>query len=351
MNKDRVKGRSAPCSKLESPLGGGKSGRSPPIHGDDEASRDIEYLFEKRRYDGSRDRKYLVHLPPAYRSGGPKLPVVMLLHGCDQDHNEIRHVADFDRLADRHAAIAVYPFVTSYDAPRMSNCWAFWSRRHNRAGAGEVEDLWQIFCDVRKRFGADENRLHVAGLSSGGSMAVALLINRCDKIASGAEIAGLAYGDHPPAFGLMPHRQQPLERIVDAMEQQLGDRKRRTPLLIVHSTGDRIVNVSAALKVQESWARSFAIETSRPSWSKSGTTKGTAWVHRGYQYEDGADALETLLLDHSEHGWYGGRDGKHGYADAPDVSETIWRFFEANALDSKSSGNGLFSRALTQQVG
>jgi poly(3-hydroxybutyrate) depolymerase len=130
------------------------------------------------------------------------------------------------------------------------------------------------------------------------------------------------------------------------MEQQMGRRKRCPPLLIVHSTGDHIVKVSAALKLQESWARSFTIVTSRPSWSKSGTTKGTAWVHRRYQDKDGAETLETMLLDHKEHGWYGGRDGQFGYPDAPDVSETIWRFFQANALDSTSSGDSRCRGAL-----
>lgn len=322
-----------------------------PIHGDHGEARDIEYVFKKRRYRGSRDRKYLVHLPPPYRRGGPKLPIVMILHGCDQDHHEVRHVADFDRLADQHGFIVVYPFVTSYEPPRMTNCWAFWSRRHNRAGEGEVEDLWQILVDVRRRFGADETRIHVAGLSSGGSMTVALLVNRCDKIASGAEIAGLAYSEIPPTFGLMRHRQKPLERIVAAMESQMGRRKRAVPLLIVHATGDRIINVNAATKVQDSWARSFTIETSRPSWSKTGTTRGTPWVHQRFKNEDGRDTLETFLLDHNEHGWYGGRDGKYGYADAPNISATIWEFFETNTLDSENTvGAGLWRRTLARRV-
>jgi len=328
-------------TKLKRALGIGKRRRHRPVHGNHGEARDIEYVFRKRGYPGSRDRRYLVHLPPAYCRGGAKLPVVMILHGCEQNHEDVRHVADFDRLADQHAVIAVYPFVTSYDRPRMNNCWAFWSRQHNRAGAGEVEDLWQILCDVRKRFGADENRLHVCGLSSGGSMAVALLVNRCDKIASGAEIAGLPYSEIPPIAGPMLRAQKPLERIVDAMERQMARRKRRVPLLIVHSTGDPVINVSAAEKLQQSWASSFAVEMSKPIWSRSGRTRGTAWVHKRFRCEDGSPLLETLLLDHQGHGWYGGRDGKFGFTDAPDVSKTIWRFFQANTLEPVSrAGNG-----------
>lgn len=325
----RFAGRYTPRQRT---TGAARQTRHRPIHGDHGQARDIEYLFKKKRYRGSRDRRYLVHLPPAYRRGGPQLPVVMILHGCDQDHLEIQHVAHFDRLADEHGIIVVYPFVTSYEPPRLNNCWAFWNRHHNRAGGGEVEDLWRILCDVRSRYKADEARLHVAGLSSGGSMAVALLVNRCDKIASGAEIAGLPYTEIPPSFGLI-RRQRPLERIVGSMNEQMGKSKRLAPLMIVHSRSDRIIPVDAALKMRESWARSFALETT-PHWSKSGTTKGTAWEHERYTDRSGAHALEMLLLDHRDHGWYGGRDGKYGYADAPDVSAMIWRFFRRTALGS-----------------
>lgn len=176
-------------------------------------------------------------------------------------------------------------------------------------------------------------------------MAVALLVSRCDKIASGAEVAGLPYTEIPPTFGLMRRRERPLEHIVTAMDEQMGRRKRLAPLMIIHSKGDRVISVNAAMRVRESWARSFAIETSSPSWSKSGTTKGTPWEHYRYTDEVGSNALETLLVDHDEHGWYGGRDGKYGYTDGPDVSAMIWRFFETNTLGAAGSGFVRRSRA------
>lgn len=320
-------------SKLQSLLGSGAKQPHRPVHGDHGQARDLKYMFRKRRYPGSRDREYLVHLPPSYRAG-LSLPVVMILHGCDQNHWDIRHVADFDRIADKHGIIVVYPFVTTYDPPRMRNCWAFWSSSHNRAGSGEVEDLWQILNDVRKRYDADANRLHVAGLSSGAAMTVALLVNRCDRIASGAEIAGLPFGETAAALGQAQAQFKPVERIVTTMNEAMGTRKRAVPLLVVHAKGDRIINAGAADNLRDSWSRCFSVNTAKAVWADYGTSDGTEWEHARYANPKNGAVIETLLLEHSQHGWYGGRDGPYGFADAPNVSEKLWYFFDANRLES-----------------
>jgi poly(3-hydroxybutyrate) depolymerase len=111
--------------------------------------------------------------------------------------------------------------------------------------------------------------------------------------------------------------------------------------MVVHATGDRIINVATASRVQESWAKSFPVEAAKPSWSKSSKTNGTSWEHRRYTDGSGNTALETVLLDHDEHGWYGGRDGKYGFSNAPDVSAMIWRFFASNPLTSAAETRGI----------
>jgi poly(hydroxyalkanoate) depolymerase family esterase len=336
-------------SRLRSSLNRAPQSRHRPVHGEHDHARDIQYVFRRRNYPGSRDREYLVHLPPAY-TRGRRLPVVMILHGCDQDHHAVRHVADFDRIADRHGFIVVYPFVTSYAPPRMRNCWAFWSSRQNRAGAGEVEDLWQILNDVRRRFRADPNRLHVAGLSSGAAMTVALLVNRCDRIASGAEIAGLPFTETAAALGQSQPRLKSVGRVVEAMDEAMRTRKRAVPLLVVHAEGDPLISAEAAIRIRDSWGECFSIDTGRPVWVDTGLDRGTSWVHHRYTNPHEAAVVETLLLEHSQHGWYGGRDGRYGFADAPNVSQRIWAFFEANRLDSAQRGIGWLARTRFRRV-
>jgi hypothetical protein len=123
----------------------------------------------------------------------------------------------------------------------------------------------------------------------------------------------------------------------------MGTRKRAVPLLIVHAVSDPIISVAAARQVRDSWSRCFSIDLEQPAWSDSGIDSGTSWNHVRYAHSRNPGIIEMLLLEHSQHGWYGGRDGRYGFADAPDVSGRIWKFFAANRLDSAQRSRGLFN--------
>jgi len=53
--------------------------------------------------------------------------------------------------------------------------------------------------DIKQNYAVDPARIHVTGLSSGGGMAVAMMVAHADKIASGAAVAGLPYAEKPDA--------------------------------------------------------------------------------------------------------------------------------------------------------
>jgi poly(hydroxyalkanoate) depolymerase family esterase len=297
--------------------------------------RDIACEFQARDYPGSRNRLYLVHLPPAYDARRP-LPLVMVLHGCRQHNDDIRHITNFDAVADREGFIVVYPFVTSYVGLRTRNCWGWWSANQIRAGAGEVEDLWQIIEEVRSRHAVDARRIHVTGLSSGGGMTVAMLVAHAGRIASGAPVAGVPYHESPRAVsyaGVHRGSFKPVARISAAMRDALGDVERAVPILIVHSDGDATVEIQAAHNLRDSWAECFGIDLKRRVREKAGTTQGTEWRHARYRDAGGRSVIETLLLAGPGHGWYGGGPGRYSYPDAPDVSAMVWQFFRDHPLE------------------
>ena len=232
----------------------------------------------------------------------------------------------------------MYPFITRYSMPRHTNCWAFWLRSETRVGAGEVEDLWQIMCDVRKRFKADPKRLYVAGLSSGAGMTVAMLVTRCDRIAAGASVAGVPYSESAFIVGRRRPRFKSTSAVVRSMDRQMKERKRPVPLFIVHAQQDPVVNIESSRRMRESWARAFDVDTSVVRSRRKGNSKGVRWVRESF----GDDRLiETLTLQDSRHGWFGGGAGAYGFADGPDVSREIWRFFRSRRLDQKSAGSVL----------
>ena len=54
------------------------------------------------------DRTYLVRLPKGY-DRAQKYPVVILLHGMNQEPDDMERLTRFDELADKAAIITVYP--------------------------------------------------------------------------------------------------------------------------------------------------------------------------------------------------------------------------------------------------
>lgn len=288
-----------------------------------------------QRYPGSRSRRYTVHVPPAYTGRAP-VPLVMVLHGCQQTHHDIQHIAAFDSIADRAGCLIVYPFVTAYAGLRMRNCWGWWQASEIHAGAGEVEDLWHIVREVRSQYNVDRRRIHVTGLSAGAAMAVALMVTRAQRIASGATVAGLPYGEDASAVGSARSGGgcfRPLGEIVTAMDREMGADKRLVPLFVMHSSDDRLLSIQAAHHLRDSWALCYDIDLERRTGRNTGTTSGTHWEHVRYHGDNRRTVLETLILEGPDHGWYGGNPGRYSYPDAPPASELIWQFFQAHPLE------------------
>jgi poly(hydroxyalkanoate) depolymerase family esterase len=293
---------------------------------------DIHKTFRHRDYAGSRDRRYIVHLPSGYDAAGRPLPLVMALHGCHEDHETIRHDTDFNRVADREGFLVVYPYITSYDGLREKNCWGFWRDEHIHEGRGEVQDLGGILEEVRRDYRVDPDRIHIAGVSSGAAMAVAAMVAHSELIASGSPTAGEPYGETPASVGrcLSPGAFKPLDQVVGAMDAEMGAAKRPVPILIIHSTGDCMVNIRASRKIRDSWARAFGVDLTSPVASDSGVTKGTRWTHTRYGGSGGRTVVETLFVEGLPHGWYGDRDGEYAFSQAPDTAQLAWEFFKTH---------------------
>ncbi len=303
-----------------------------------EGAPESNRIFRRHSYPGSRTRRFELYLPRGYRGDSP-MPLLMVLHGCRQNSADIRRISNFEAVADREGFIVVYPFVTGYSGMRIRNCWGWWVDREIRPGAGEVEDLWQIIEQVRGEVRIDDRRIHIAGLSSGGGMAVAAMVAHHDKIASGAAVAGVAYSETPRAVAYgAPHAVtfKPTEQLVSAMKSVMGEHGRPSPIFIVHSHDDPVVNIQAARNIRDSWAECYGIDVTRPALERSGTTGDAPWAHAGYRESRKRSAIETLFIEGRGHGWYGGNPGNFSYPAAPDISDLMWRFFKRHPLHSGS---------------
>jgi polyhydroxybutyrate depolymerase len=178
------------------------------------------------------DRTYLVRLPRGYDSAR-KYPVVILLHGMNQDTDDMERLTRFDELADKDSIIAVYPgalrgrwnigVTPPSHQPTMGRSGGRGGHRGGYGGGGypgggypgggggypgggqsggqgrsqeenrpapadDVEFLNQMLDQMALKFSVDATRIYATGLSEGGFMAMRVGCAMADRIAAVAPI-------------------------------------------------------------------------------------------------------------------------------------------------------------------
>ena len=82
-----------------------------------EAGRIERFTQPAGSYRDSRARDAAVFIPDSY-TGQTPVPMVMVLHGCQQTNQNMIDETAFTDLAERDGFIVVFPFITSYDGLR-----------------------------------------------------------------------------------------------------------------------------------------------------------------------------------------------------------------------------------------
>jgi poly(hydroxyalkanoate) depolymerase family esterase len=317
------------------------------LHGYASAGLVVDKIYQKKTFEGSKDRQYSVFLPEGH-GVGEALPVVVVLHGCNQTHRDIMEDTRFNDLAEIEKFIVVYPFVTSYDGLRSTNCWGYWFEKEIHQGQGEVADIAGIIKEVMDTYSIDPLRIHITGLSSGGAMATAVMVAYSEIIASGAPAAGLAYGETACAvrgvcvniswfnpatwFNWWTPKFKNMEVTVRDMAMEMAADKRLVPLLVLHATSDSKVDVAAARNNTAAWATLFEINMTTPVDSDIGETDGRTWRYNSYGSYGADSAIETHFVDGPGHGWVGGARGPYADPEGPDWASIAWKFFKAHPM-------------------
>jgi len=286
----------------------------------------IDHEIIKHSGKVSRDRQYRVYLPSGYDSS-KSYPLVMVLHGCKQDHQAIQAIAGFDAIADEQQFIVVYPFVTTYAGLRTENCWGWWLSHQRQRGQGEVADLVQIATDVSEQYAIDTARWHICGLSSGAAMSVASLAAYSDQWHSGASVAGVAYGESMRAVKfneLVPVRRKTVNTLVRMLNRELVAEP--PPLLVIQSTADQLVGPKLGCDLKDAWVKASYC-SSEPTMSYADKTNNVSWQFDQYQDAGGRTRTAYLLMDSVEHSWPGGLPGNYSTPNAPNVSQLMAAFF------------------------
>ncbi len=297
-------------------------------------------LFMAKSYSGSRDRQYQVFVPTTY-TGQDAVPLVMVLHGCRQTEVNMINETRFKDLAERDNFIVVYPFITSYDGLRDTNCWGFFLDQHIHKGAGEVEDLHQIALEVEAEFKIDPNRRYVTGLSSGAGMSVALAVAQSAYFAAAGSVEGLPYSETASAVGFFcsnPGSFKPVSADAVAMqtEQQRPEEQRPIAIMAIHSRSDCVVDILGSENIRDSWIRRYGLSPTAVA-TLDCTAQGVACTQTKYGSAQ-RSVVETVFYDgkHGDfvgsgsHYWVGDNSGEFADPTGPSASELQWAFFKGH---------------------
>ena len=287
-------------------------------------------------------------------------PLVMLLHGCTHDAQDMAEISGMNGVAAANGFLTVYP-----EQSRLGNllkCWNWFDPKHQTRDAGEPSILAAVVEQVRATQNIDRERVYLVGVSAGGAMASILAATYPELFAAVAIFAGAEFkaaSSIAEGFAVMerggPDPVQQGQLAFEAMSSGLACKKRRRmPVIVFHGTVDTRVNIVNADQVTAQWSKTnacLAAEGSEKGFALSEkivsgeASNGYAYRRHIYREPDARLLMEKWLVQGLGHAWSGSpRASKYGDPQGPNASAEIWRFFceagsdRESSLESRNSG-------------
>ncbi len=269
--------------------------------------------------------RYALFCPPRLKAdAGDTLPLLVMLHGCGQDAAGFAQSTGMNAVATREGFMVLYP-----EQDRLANpqrCWNWFDIRTGRA-LKEVALILRAIGQVCLLHAADRERVAIAGLSAGSSMAALVATRHPERFKAVAMHSGIAPGaahSALSALGAMQGRRstRPLVHALPSTPEGTGTSW--PPLLVIHGSADRVVSARNGQAAAQLWAAAAG--------ARSGPPRN---VQRGQRYpmtvadykRQGQLVVTRVEIAGLGHAWSGGAS-KLPYGDGrgPDASRMVWAF-------------------------
>jgi len=290
------------------------------------------------RVNGARPRAGLAHsiyLPPAARSQA--LPLVVMLHGCEQTTAEFAQGTRMNQLAGQEDFVVLYPQQSM--SAHHHRCWQ-WYDRATQGGSGDTASIAAMIETVVAKYGIDRSRIYAAGMSAGASMAHILALRRPELIAAVGLHSGVAFGAAGSATAAFTAMQlgasrSPAAAVRDALHDPAAFPS--MPAILIHGGRDGVVSPINLAHLSEQF-RTLNGATERiaepvphaPGKLPRGAGEGTLHVQRDY-YAGSQLLLRVCEVPGLAHAWSGGDSAFPFHAsEGPDASALMWAFFKSH---------------------
>ena len=283
--------------------------------------------------EGTRD--YLLYEPAGY-DGTPRA-LVVALHGCSQSASHFATASGYNRLADQHGFIVVWPEQSLLANTAL--CWNWFLPGHQRRDVGEAAVIAAIVGEVGKTHALDPKRIHAVGMSAGAAMAVVLGAVFPDVFASIGSVEGCPFQGTPCVGSASV---LPAATLATYVVSAMGARTRPVPLFAIQGSldinvppanGDLLVKqwVLAADVVDDNLSNQSI--SSFPHHVSDDSAHGYSFRRSVYVDGAGKDFIEYLEVKGLGHAWPGASVSL-AFSDTqgPSATEGSWHFLEAHPM-------------------
>jgi poly(hydroxyalkanoate) depolymerase family esterase len=270
-------------------------------------------------------RMYKLYVPARYDKSHPA-PLLVVLHGCTQNPDDIARGTRFNALAEENGFLVAYP-----EQPQKYNglkCWNWFDAAHQVRDKGEPKLIASIAQRVMNDYSVDARRVYIAGVSAGAAMALNVAYSYPELFAAAGLHSGIAYGSATSianALSAMHSGAADSLTLSSAVTKALGS-ARHFPAIVFQGKGDKSVNFVNADQIV---AQLNALYQPKPLVrlsEKTGEAAGYHYVKR--VYGNGRPLVEEWVVDELGHAWSGGsKDGTYTDQSGPDASREMIRFF------------------------
>lgn len=239
---------------------------------------------QEKFVSGGRTRNMIVYAP---KNLPDNRPLLISMHGMNQDANYQRSQAKYEDVADTAKFVVVYP-----DGEGKS--W-------DLSGMKDINFILDIIEEMHTRHKINKNRVYLSGFSMGGMMTYYAMTKIADKIAAFAPVSGYNMG------GANTNSSRPV------------------PIFHVHGTGDDVCTYSPVQSHIDAWVkRNKCDATPLVSKPATGPANTTATISR---YRNGLNGVEVAHLKLPGKG--------HWHSNDPAMAMTnieIWNFCQRFSL-------------------
>lgn len=269
--------------------------------------------------------RYWLFLPA---SASAPMPLVVMLHGCDQSAVNFADGSGINRLAEKAGYAVLYPQQSVASHPHR--CWK-WYERATQQGGGDAALIVAVVKAVLAAYLLDRSRVYIGGISAGAAMAHIVALNWPEVFAAVGLHSGPVFGAGHSGVGALGVMQHGAPARADAAIDELLQRQGAAlplPTIVIHGEDDAVVRPVNQLQLAGQALRFNGLAGGSEKLADRVATRRTLAYRTRDVYQGRSLMLRLVRIAGLGHAWSGGDARlKFNSGQGPNAGKLMLDFF------------------------